>query len=56
MSATRAIAEFVAALRYNDLSPHLVQRTKDHILDQFGIQIGVSTKPWLKLAVDYVKS
>ena len=56
MSATRAIAEFVAALRYADLSPHLVQRTKDHILDQLGIQIGVSTKPWLKPAVDYVNS
>jgi 2-methylcitrate dehydratase PrpD len=56
LSATRAVAEFVAGLRYDDLSPHLVQRTKDHILDQLGIQIGVSTKPWLKLAVDYVKS
>lgn len=56
MSATRAVAEFVAGLRYDDLSAHLVQRTQDHILDQLGIQIGVSTKPWLKLAVDYVKS
>ena len=56
MSPTRAIANFVAGLHYDDLSPHLVQRTKDHILDQLAIQIGVSTKPWLKLAVDYVKS
>ena len=55
MSATRAVADFVAGLRYDDLPPHLVQRTKDHILDQLGIQVGVSTKPWLKLAVDYVK-
>lgn len=54
MSATRAVAEFTAGLRYEDLSPRLVDRTKDHILDQLGIQIGVSTKPWLKLAVDYV--
>ena len=44
MSAIRAIAEFVTGLRYDDLSPHLVQRSKDHMLDQLGIQIGVSTK------------
>ncbi len=56
MSTTRAIADFVVGLRYDVLSPHLVQRTKDHILDQLGIQIGVSTKPWLKIAVDYVRS
>ena len=54
MSVTREVAEFVADLKYSDLTPHLIQRTKDHILDQFGIQIGVSRKPWLKLAVDYV--
>jgi 2-methylcitrate dehydratase PrpD len=54
MGVTREVAEFVAGLKYSDLSPHLIQRTKDHILDQFGIQIGVSRKPWLKLAVDYV--
>ena len=44
MSAIRAIAEFVTGLRYDGLSPHLAQRTKDHMLDQLGIQIGVSTK------------
>ena len=44
MSAIRATAEFVTGLRYDDLSPHLVQRSKDHMLDQLGIQIGVSTK------------
>ena len=44
MSAIRAIAEFVTGLRYDDLSPHLVQRTKDHVLDQLGTQTGVSTK------------
>ena len=54
MGVTREVAEFVAELKYSDLSPHLIQRTKDHILDQLGIQIGVSRKPWLKLAVDYV--
>ncbi|MGB0554556.1 MAG: MmgE/PrpD family protein [Alphaproteobacteria bacterium] len=54
MGVTREVAEFVAELKYSDLSPHIIQRTKDHILDQLGIQIGVSRKPWLKLAVDYV--
>ena len=56
MSVTREVAEFVAGLKFSDLTPHLIRRTKDHILDQFGIQIGVSGKPWLKLAVDYVLS
>ena len=54
MGVTREVAEFVAELKYSDLSPHIIQRTKDHILDQLGIQIGVSRKPWLKHAVDYV--
>lgn len=54
MSTTRDVAEFVAGLKFSELTPHLIQRTKDHILDQLGIQIGVSRKPWLKLAVDYV--
>ena len=44
MSAIRATAEFVTGLCYDDLSLHLVQRSKDHMLDQLGIQIGVSTK------------
>ena len=44
MSAIGAIAEFLTGLHCDDLSPHLVQRTKDHMLDQLGIQIGVSTK------------
>ena len=56
MSTTREVADFVAGLKYTDLTPHLIQRTKDHVLDQLGIQIGVSRKPWLKLAVDYVKT
>jgi 2-methylcitrate dehydratase PrpD len=56
MSTTRTVSEFVAGLNFSDLTPHIIQRTKDHILDQLAIQIGVSTKPWLKLAVDYVKS
>lgn len=54
MSATREVAEFFADLKNSGLTPHLIERNKDHILDQLGIQIGVSRKPWLKLAVDYV--
>ena len=56
MSTTREVADFVAGLKYTDLTPHLIQRMKDHVLDQLGIQIGVSRKRWLKLAVDYVKT
>ena len=56
MSTTREVADFVAGLKYTDLTPHLIQRTKDHVLDQLGIQIGVSRKHLLKLAVDYVKA
>ena len=51
MSTTREVADFVAGLKYTDLTPRAdaIQRTKDHVLDQLGtIQIGVSRKPWLK--------
>ena len=44
MSTTREVADFVAGLKYTDLTPHLIQRKKDHVLDQLGIQIGVSRK------------
>ena len=56
MRTTCEVADFVAGLKYTDLTPHLIRLTKDHVLDQLGIQIGVSRKPWLKLAVDYVKT
>ena len=56
MSTTREVADFVAGLKYTDLTPHLIQRKKDHVLNQLGIQIGVSRKHLLKLAVDYVKA
>ena len=56
MSTTCEVAAFGAGLKYTDLTPHLIQRTKDHVLDQLGIQIGVSRKHLLKLAVDYVKA
>ena len=54
MGATREVAEIVADLKFIDLTPHLIERTEDHILDQLGIQIGVLRKLWLKLEVDYV--
>ncbi len=56
MGETGQIAKFVVDLSYDNLPPELIARTKGHILDQLAIQIGVSTKSCLKLAVDYVMS
>ena len=53
---TQRIAQFVVDLSYDALTANLIARAKDHILDQLAIQIGVSTKPWLTLAVEYVMS
>lgn len=48
MDESRELAKFVAKLKYSDLPKNVVQKTKDLILDQLGVQLAASTKPWSK--------
>ncbi|MFG1298270.1 MmgE/PrpD family protein [Xanthobacter sp. V3C-3] len=47
-SPTRALAEFAANLRYEDLPPDLVAQAKQCILDSLGCSVFGSDKPWTK--------
>ncbi|MFC2065942.1 MmgE/PrpD family protein [Chloroflexota bacterium] len=48
MNESRGLAGFVAGLKYDDLPEEVVQKTKDLILDQLGVELTCSTKPWSK--------
>lgn len=48
MNESRELAKFVAKLNYSDLPKKVVQKTKDLILDQLGVELAASTKPWSK--------
>ena len=51
---TLRVAEYATSLRYTDLPPSVIERAKQLVLDQLACQVGVSSKPWLKLAATYV--
>jgi len=48
MDESRELAKFVAKLKYGDLPKKVVKKTKDLILDQLGVELASSTKPWSK--------
>lgn len=48
MNESRELANFVARLNYSDLPKKVVQKTKDLILDQLGVELAASTRPWSK--------
>jgi 2-methylcitrate dehydratase PrpD len=45
MDESKRLARFLSELRYNDLSNEVVERTKELVLDQLGIQLATSTTP-----------
>lgn len=55
MDETRTLASFLVGLKYEDLSDKLIQATKDHVLDTFGVQLAMSTKPWSLAVYKYVR-
>jgi len=55
MDETRRLASFLAELSYTDLSAEVVERTKDLILDQLGVELAVSTTPQSMVLYKYVK-
>jgi 2-methylcitrate dehydratase PrpD len=53
-SATRQLAEFAVALRYDDLPAAVVERLKQCILDSLGCCLYGVTTPWTKMLIDLV--
>ena len=53
-SATRQLAEFAAALRYDDLPADVVARLKACVLDALGCCLFGVTLPWTRMLIDLV--
>ena len=51
-SATRVLAEFAAALSYDDLPEPVISRLKQCILDSLGCCLFGVTLPWTRMLID----
>ncbi len=56
MSPTARLAEFVAALKYQDLPPEVIRHMKLCLLDTIGCGIYGSTLPWGGILAEFVRS
>ncbi len=55
MDVTKGLAKLLTDLRYDDIPEPVIEKTEELILDQLGVQIVASTKPWCRAAYDQVK-
>jgi 2-methylcitrate dehydratase PrpD len=53
---TRRLAEYAAAVRYEDLPPTVIQRAKDCITDTVGAIIYGAELPWSKTIIAYARA
>ena len=53
---TIRLAEYAAALRYEDLPPHVVQRAKDCITDTVAVIVLGNALPWSQIICRYAQS
>jgi 2-methylcitrate dehydratase PrpD len=53
--ATRKLAEFVSAVRYDDLPASVVAKVKECILDQLGVQLLASALQWSRITYQTLK-
>jgi 2-methylcitrate dehydratase PrpD len=51
---TRQLAHFAAGLKYDDTPREVIEKAKDLILDQLGVELIGSTLEWNKIAYRYV--
>lgn len=52
MNETEQLAEFIAGLRFNDLSPEAIANAKLAIIDTVGVATFGSTLPWSQIVAD----
>ena len=55
MNETRALAQFVTEVGYDDLPEEVVDKAKSLLLDQFGCQLAFSNMPWNKAVYKYIR-
>ena len=51
---TETLAAHTAKVRYEDIPPEAIEKAKDCILDQVGVELIGSTLEWNKIAYRYV--
>ena len=51
---TRQLAHFAAGLKYEDVPKEVIEKAKDLIIDQLGVELIGSTLEWNKIAYRYV--
>ncbi|MBI2859488.1 MAG: MmgE/PrpD family protein [Chloroflexi bacterium] len=55
MNESRKLAELLVGLKYSDLGNAVIEKAKDLILDQLGVELAASTKPWSVAVYRYVR-
>lgn len=55
MNETIGIAKLLAELDYEDIPERVIKKAEELILDQFGVQILASTKPWCRAVYEQVR-
>jgi 2-methylcitrate dehydratase PrpD len=55
MEEGRRLAVSAADLRYEDVSEEVLERAKDLVLNQLGIQLAMSDQPWSQAVLKYVR-
>ena len=56
MDESKKLAGFLSEVSYNDINREVIERTKDLILDQLGVEIATSAKPWSLAVYKYARS
>src|SRR5215475_603602 len=54
--ATRRLADYAVAVRFEDLPPAVIQRAKDCITDTVGAIIYGADLPWSKMIIAYARA
>ncbi|MBI2859254.1 MAG: MmgE/PrpD family protein [Chloroflexi bacterium] len=56
MNESRRFAEYLVGLKYTDLPEAVLEKTRHTILDQLGVELAASTKPWSQAIYKYARS
>jgi 2-methylcitrate dehydratase PrpD len=56
MNETKALAQFIADIEYENLTPQVIEKAKNLILDQLGCQLAFAVLPWNKAIFRYIQS
>lgn len=55
MNETKELARFIADIKYEDLAPRVIEKTKGLILDLLGCELAFAALPWSKAVFQYIQ-